>query len=266
MHRTAPSPLGPTSSSAGRRRFRCLLLVLTSAAATACEVDVGVGVDVADDGSGEVEVAVTLDADAARRVSDLAGQLRVDDLVAAGWVVEGPTPEPDGSVVVTVAKPFARVDDARVVLGEISGADGPIRGLEVRQEQSFLATTYHFEGEVDLTNGVEGFSDEGLRQRLEGSGFGLGTAELERLTGAPVGETFHLEVRTDFPGSLVEGPPAGGGAGEAVWRPELGEITPLEATARRLHVARLAWLFAGASSLVALAVVAGARRHRRRSA
>jgi hypothetical protein len=169
-------------------------------------------------------------------------------------------------VVVTAAKPFTRVDDARAVLGEISGTDGPIRGLEVRQEQSFLATTYHFDGEVDLTDGIEGFSDEGLRQRLEGSGFGLGTAEVERLTGVPVSETFHLELRTDLPGSLVEGPPASGGAGEAVWTPQVGEITTLAATARRLHVARLAWLLAGASSLTALAVVAAVRRRGRRSA
>ena len=239
------------------------MAVLVALVVSACEVDVGVGVDVADDGSGEVEVAVTLDADAAGRVSDLAGQLRVDDLVAAGWAVEGPAPRPDGSVVVSAVKPFTGIEGAGAVLGELSGPAGPFRGLEVRRERAFLATTYRFHGEVDLSDGIEGFGDEALHRQLEGSGFGLGTAEVERLTGEPIGETFHFEVRTQLPGSLVAGPAADEGKGTAVWMPAVGETTVLEAASRRLHVARLVWLAAAGAALVALAVVVLRRRRAR---
>lgn len=245
-------------------RFKAVLALslVVALATTGCEIDVGVGVDVAKDGSGDVEVVVTLDPDAAGRVTDLAGQLRVDDLVAAGWNVEGPMPEPDGSVVVTAAKPFTNLNGAGEVLQEISGVEGPFQGFGLRREQSFFTTTYHFDGEVDFTDGIEGFSDEGLRERLEGSGFGLGTAEVEQLTGAPVGETFHFEVRTRLPGSLLVGPPGAGGS-EAVWTPEVGERTTLVASSRLVHTARLVWLLAAAAAAVALLAVVVTRLARR---
>lgn len=258
MDRTARLEPGPT-----RRSYRrAVLVALVALVATGCEIDVGVGLDVADDGSGEVEVEVTLDPNAAGRVSDLAGQLRVDDLVGAGWVVEGPSPRPDGSVVVAATKPFARVEEAGAVMEEVSGAEGPFRGFRVRRERSFLSTTYRFEGEVDLIAGIEGFSDEELARRLEGSGFGLGTAEVERLTGAPVGETFHFEVRTRLPGALLEGPATSTGD-EARWRPPVGESTTLVATARQLHAASLAWLLAAALAAAGVAVVLVTQRSRR---
>ncbi len=238
------------------------MAVLVALVGTGCEIDVGVGVDVAEDGSGEVEVAVTLDPDAAGRVTDLAGQLRVEDLVAAGWTVEGPTPRPGGSVVVTAAKPFVDLDDADEVLEEVSGVDGPFQGFELRREQSFFTTSYHFVGEVDLSDGIEGFSDAGLRQRLEGSGFGLGTAEIEELTGAPVGETFHFEVRTRLPGSLVEGPATQGEPEAAVWAPEVGERSTLVASSRVLHTARVAWLLGAALAAAGLVAVLVARLRR----
>lgn len=240
-----------------------LLSLLVTVIAAGCEVDARVGVDVADDGSGRVEVAVTLDPDAAGRVSDLSGQLRVADLTAAGWAVSGPNTRPDGSVVVTATKPFADVADVSGVLDEISGTQGPFGGLEVRREGSFFATTYHLSGVVDLTDGIDGFSDDGLRRRLEGSGFGLATPEVERLTGVPLGESFHVDVRTHLPGRLVEGPRAPGDRETAVWSPEVGETTVVEARSRRLHVARLAWLAGAVVAATALAAVLGARRWRR---
>lgn len=236
-------------------RFRLVLVaLLVLLLGTGCEIDVGVGLDVAEDGSGQVEVAVTLDADAASRVADLAGQLRVDDLVAAGWTVEGPRSEPGGGVVITASKPFARLDDAEGVLEEISGLDGPFRDFNLRREPSFLTTTYRFDGVVDLRDGIEGFSDEGLRQRLEGSGFGLGTAEIEELTGAPVGETFNFEVRARLPGTSD--------ADAEVWTPVVGERTALTASSQLVHGLRLASLLVGAVAALGLVAVLAARRRR----
>lgn len=242
-------------------RFKLgFLAVLLAVVGVGCEIDVGVRVDVAADGSGQVEVAVTLDRDAAGRVSDLAGQLRVDDLRAAGWVIDGPTPGADGSVVLSATKPFAHVGGAGAVLEEISGADGPFQGFEVRRQRSFFATTYRLDGVVALGDGVEGFSDEALRQRLEGSGFGLGTTEVEQLTGEPLADTFHFDVRARLPGKLVEGPPARGDDEVSAWSPEVGETTVLAASTRQLHTARLAWLAAAGAAVVGLAVVLVARR------
>ncbi len=65
----------------------CALLLLS-----ACQVDTEVTVQVDDGGSGHVVVDVALDAEAVAQVPGLSDELRTDDLAAAGWAVEGPTP------------------------------------------------------------------------------------------------------------------------------------------------------------------------------
>lgn len=227
-------------------------------------MDVEVGVDVARDGSGQVLVAVELDPEAAGRITDLADQLRVDDLKVAGWDVDGPRRQPDGSTTVRASKSFATPEGADEVLNEISGADGPFRGFELERQPSFLATNYAFVGEVDLTAGLEGFGDEELRRRLEGSGVGLGTAELEQLAGAGIEETFGFEVRTRLPGSITAQGTAASGGDALVWQPQVGERTPLAATSRVLHTERLVWLGASAAAAVGLVALLVRRVVRRR--
>lgn len=252
----------------GGRQIRLLVAVAGVAVLVAgCRMDAEVALDVDGDGSGEVQVAVVLDEEAAGRITDLAAELRLDDLAAAGWAVEGPEDQGDGSTRVAVSKPFATPEDAGEVMAEVSGPGGPLRGLTLERRRSFLSTTFSFNGEVDLTAGIDGFSDDELRQRLEGSGFGLGTADLERVTGAPVSDTFGLEVRAELPG----GPRAGEAStgvphvtGEAVvWRPDIGEVTTLAATSNMVHRERLVWL--GVALAAALAVVLVLARRARRS-
>ena len=231
-------------------------LTLAVVVAGGCEMQVDVGVDVERDGSGRVAVAVDLDAEAADRLPDLRAQLRLDDLEAAGWEVEGPTATAGGTTVISATRTFATPEEATRVLQDVSGAGGPFQGLEVARRSSFLTTAYTFTGAVDLGAGVEGFADEELRSRLEGSGFSLGTADLEQAIGAPVEETFFFEVRATLPGSLtVEG--AGVEDGDsAVWNPVVGERVTLAASSEALHGQRVAWLaLCGAASLAMVVVV-----------
>ena len=203
-----------------------LAVVVTSG----CEMHVDVGIDVERDGSGEVAVAVTMDEAAANRLPDLATQLRLDDLTAAGWEVEGPTSTPGGSTVIAATKAFATPEQATQVLGDVSGASGPFQALEVARRSSFLTTDSTFTGEGDLRAGVEGFFDEELRRSLEGSDLSPTRADMEQLTGAPLEETFGFEVRATLPGSLtVEGQGTEDGD-TAVWRPFVGERLTFAAT------------------------------------
>lgn len=238
-----------------------LAVVVTSG----CEMHVGVGIDVERDGSGEVAVNVTMDEEAANRLPDLAAQLRLDDLTAAGWEVEGPTSAPGGSTVIATTKAFATPGEATQLLDDVSGASGPFQSLEVARRSSFLTTDYTFTGAVDLSAGVEGFVDEELRRSLEGSDLSLARADLEELTGAPLEETFGFEVRATLPGSLtVEG--EGGEVGDtAVWRPLVGERLTLAATSETFHRQRLAWLSASGAALLAMIVVLVRGRRRRRN-
>lgn len=229
--------------------------------ASGCEVAVDVGLDLARDGSGEVQVAVVLDPEAAGRV-DLADQVRVDDLERAGWTVAGPQRSDDGSTVVSAVKPFADLEGAVEVLEEVSGPGGALRDFELARQSSFFTTTFTFQGLVDLGAGIEAFSDDELRQALEGSGFSLNGAELEQAIGGGVADTFRFEVRTELPGDVETTSPGLVTPDGAVWRPVVGEQVALSATSRLLHAERLVWLVIAAVSALALVVLLVRNRRR----
>lgn len=251
-----------------RRARRVMLLasaVSVLALAAGCEVAVDVGLDVEADGSGQVAVAVELDAEAAGRLPDLATQLRLDDLVAGGWTVDGPRPVPGGAQAIVARRSFSTPGEATQVLGQLGGPDGPFRQLELRRQSSFLATDFTFTGAVDLSAGVDAFADPELRALLEGSGFSLETAALERTLGAPVGDSFRFGVRISLPGRpTVEGPGRDEG-GTVEWALPVGERTTLAATSELVHQQRLAWLAVSATAGIAAVVVLAAGRRRRRT-
>ncbi len=246
-----------------RRRLLVLTTAVLAVVASGCEVALDVVLDLARDGSGQVQVDVALDAEAAGRV-DLADQLRVDDLERAGWTVAGPQRTDDGSTVVSAVKAFATPEGAVDVLEEVSGADGPLRDFEVARQSSLLTTTYAFDGLIDLRAGIEGFSDDELRQALEGSGFSLAGAELEEAIGDEVADVFHFEVRTQLPGEIEAAAPGLVTSEGAVWRPAVGEQVALSATSRLLHTERLVWLATAAASALALVVLLVRSRRRPR--
>lgn len=169
----------------------------------ACRLDAEVEVEVAEDGSGEVEVVVTLDADATAQVPDLADQLVVDDLVSAGWEVRGPEVDDAGRTAITATKGFRTPEEASEVLSEVTGPGGPVRDLRVERRTSTFETTYDLTGTVDLSAGLEAFSDDALRQRLDGTSFGLEPAELEARVGGPIAEAVGLSFVARLPGGDV---------------------------------------------------------------
>lgn len=243
-----------------RRLVAAVALVLATAG---CQLDVNVGFDVEDDGSGVVRVAVGLDDDAMQRVPELAEQLEVDDLVDAGWTITGPAADGDGRTWIRASKPFASPEEAGAVLAELSGDAGPFRDFRVERERSFLAETWRFGGVVDLSAGLEGFSDDALRERLDGTSFGVGTAELERRAGRALDRVFTFRVASELPGSVSSNAPLDVEGGP-VWTPTLGEQVSLSAEGRVVDTARVAWLAVAAGAFVALLGVLFRRVRRRR--
>ena len=229
-----------------------MLLAVVVLVAGGCRIQVDVGVDVDDDGSGSVRVAVAFDEESLRRIDDLSEQLVVDDLEAAGWIVEQPVEQPDGTTVVAAEKPFATTAELALVVEELGGAGGPFRNFTVERQTGILATTYTLKGEVDLTAGVEGFGDEDLRQRLQGSGFGLDRESLEREAGTPLEQLFDVQVTADLPG------------GGAEFEAPVGERTVVQATSRQLHGERVGWFSVAAVSALALLAIVARRALARR--
>lgn len=208
-----------------------------------------VGVDADADGSGRVRATVTLDRDAASRIPDLADQLRTADLVAAGWEVSKPETGKDGSVSVEAVRRFRSPQEATQAVEELSGPTGPFRDFRLRRTRSFLKTRTSFDGRVDLTSGIEAFSDEALARRLGGSPLGFDPAELERQLGAPLDRIFGFRVVARLPGDVTSNAPTRAGNG-AAWQPKLGEDVRLTATAEQWNARNI--------GTVAVSVVSGA--------
>ena len=251
-------PWARCRSSAGGPGLRRLVALLALVLVAACQMDVEVGIDVESDGAGQVRVGVALDEEAARQVPQLADQLEVDDLVAAGWTVTGPAVEKDGRTWVRATKPFATPEEAASVLEQVSGPDGPFHDFRIDRSRSFWAETWHLVGGVDLTGGLAGFSDDALRQRLDGASFGATDAELVRRAGQPLAQAVRFRVEASLPGAVTSNGPVDVD-GRAVWQPVLGEKTTLVARSRALDGRRTAALTVVALAGIALLVLVGRR-------
>lgn len=165
----------------------CSALALVVAA---CQVDTTVTVEVADDGSGTVTVDVALDAEAVEQIPALERQLRTDDLAATGWDVSGPDPDGDGGQSISASKPFASPSALAAVLAEV----GPITDARLTRERPFAGVDYEFSATVDLSAGVETFSDDDLADLLLGLPIGRGVEALEDDLGAPLSELTSFEM------------------------------------------------------------------------
>lgn len=204
------------------RRLLLVAALLLAVIATACDVRTSVVVEVAEDGSGVVEVELRLDAEATGRlpdidadgasgVDDLAALVRVDDLVDAGWTVDGPEADPDGATWLRATHAFGTPEEAEQILAGLTGPDGALRDLEVTRTESFGRTQYGFSGTLDLSDGLEAFGDEGVAAVLDGSPAGDDVAAIELRAGEPLAEILALDVTARLPGD------------ETTWSPRLGD-------------------------------------------
>ncbi len=203
-------------------------------AAVACQVRVTAGIDVGADGDGTVRAAVGLDTAALSAVGDLGAALRIDDLRAAGWEVEGPRQEDDGFTWVRASRPFSDVEEARLALSELSGPDGPFRDLSFARERSFLRTRTHLSGTVDLSGGLTGFADADLRA-LVGDTIRLDAEGLRGELGADPDQAVQVRFEARLPGSARSNAPERAGD-RFVWRPAMGRQLAIEASSSGLRV------------------------------
>ena len=131
-----------------------LVLVALALLLAGCKIDTTVTIDVHDDGSGTVTVAAHLDAAAVQAV-EVQGKkvdesIRLDDLKQAGWTIEPWTTADDGSATISMSKAFTSPDQVADILGEVSGANGPLRDVTASRDRGLFATDYSVKGAVDL--------------------------------------------------------------------------------------------------------------------
>jgi hypothetical protein len=216
---------------------RLALVALALLLCSACKVDLSVNIDARDDGSGIVRATVTLDQEAARRLTAVGARLEADDLRAAGWTIT----QRERSI--TATKPFANPRQLGDIIDEVAGPRRPLRNFTLTRKRSAFETDMAFSGVVDLTAGVEAFSDDRLREQA-----GDDLAALLDRSQAQLDELFGLRIGVRLPGDVDSNAPSDAANG-AVWQPKLGERARLTASASDLDTRRIVF--------VAVAVVAG---------
>jgi hypothetical protein len=184
-------------------RLRLLLVVVGALALTGCRLDVAVDVVMQPDGTGTVTVVAVADAELIGQVPDLVDDLRLDDAVANGWVVNGPTPDAGGGATITLTHPFSSAAELASVLRSIGP---PLTDMEAARTMgaadsggSAASTTNAVNGTLVLLNGFESFADQALVQAAGGQPFGTELAA----SGLTPAEAMSFTFRVQLPGELV---------------------------------------------------------------
>jgi hypothetical protein len=243
---------------------------------SACRLDVDVSVVMEPDGAGEVTVQVIADEELVSEVPNLVGDLRLDDAITNGWVIEGPTPTETGGLAMTLRHPFSSADDLANVLNSIGP---PLSQMAVARTTVDDQTTNGINGELILASGFDSFADADLIAAANGLPF----ADKFALSGLQPAESMSFVFRVSLPGELVssKGTEVAGGAIE--WTAPLDgtSVNLLTQTVQRPAgtggawagplstislIALIVWLIVATAFIGFVVVARGAKRRRRERA
>ena len=230
-------------------------------ALAACRVDAAVTVRMQENGSGAVSVRVVLDSAAVRAAEVGNGKLeqrvRLSDLPGAGWTVTPWRRDARGGATLMIRKPFSAPREVAGILREISGADGPVRGVSAHRRTSTFSTQWTVDGVVDLRSIRLGVAaDPQLVAKLTSERVDIPQVETRLASG--LGQ-LRVHLVAELPGARRD-----------VSVP-MGRRSVLRATAESTDVNRLVMLVGGlaVAALAAFLLMVGelrARRRRRRAA
>src|SRR5260370_27369111 len=183
-----------------------LVVVATCLLRAGCKVDTTLAIDVHAHGGGSVRIRVALDAAAVQNGEAGGGRLedrvRLGDLQAAGWTVSPWRRAPDGSATVSLRKDFANAGDLASVVAELSGKDGPLRGVTLERSRGLLSTDYKVKGEADLSRLTAGVAnDPDVLAQLTGQRGDV--AQIDQRVAQEISNAFRLRLRFVFPGGDV---------------------------------------------------------------
>jgi hypothetical protein len=259
-------------------RLRLLLLAASALVLTACRLDVTVDVAMEPDGTGTVTVAAVADAELVAQVPDLVDDLRLEDAVANGWRVDGPTATDDGGMTITLVHDFHSDVELASVLNSIGPPLVDMKAARtVDPADPDGPTTNAVDGRLVLANGFDSFADAALVEAVGGRPFG----EQIAASGLTPEQAMSFTFRVALPGSLVSsetGTEVDGGVIE--WQAPLdgSEVSLLTQTVQRpagsgnswagplsdiAFALLIVWLVLAAAFIVFVAVARRSRRRRR---
>lgn len=148
------------------------------------------------DGTGVVTVDAVADAELVGQVPGLADDLRFDDAIANGWVIDGPTETDDGGLSISMAHDFYSADELASVLNSIGP---PLTQMAAARTTQDDQTSNAINGQLVLPNGFESFADTDLLAAVGGLPFGEEIAA----SGLTPDEAMSFAFSVSLPGELV---------------------------------------------------------------
>ncbi|MEQ1700922.1 MAG: Hsp20/alpha crystallin family protein, partial [Ilumatobacteraceae bacterium] len=179
---------------------RLLALLVAALALTACKIDATVAVVVEPDGSGTIALTIVADADVVTQAPGLAEDLRFDDAVAAGWVLDGPTATEAGGLTVTLTHSFATVEEATVLLQSVNGSGGPLHDAALARLVEGDTVTTSLTGNIRVEGGMDAFADPDVLAAIGGSPY----ADDIAATGQRPADVVTFTMTADLPGVAKE--------------------------------------------------------------
>ncbi len=172
------------------------------ALAGGCRVDATIEARVHEAG-GTVTARFVLDREAVGLLGGAVGEgAQTSDLQEAGWEISPVRQAAGGGAEVNVSKGFQRPQDVGVVIGELAGPSGPLRGFRLERRRSLTKGTYRLQGTVDLGADAEaatGFDNvPDLKSRLRDAGVDPG--RVEELLAGRAAEGMNVRLVVDLPG------------------------------------------------------------------
>ena len=174
---------------------RVLALCVCAIALASCRIDLNVEMVVEPDGTGTITLVATADADVVAAVPTMADELATDDIVAAGWTIDGPTTLPDGGLTITLSHDFSSDVEATNLLNSIGP---PFNQMSMIRNTSGDDTTTRLSGLLGLPDGFESFADEDLVAAVGSVPF----AEQIAASGATPESSINAVLRATLPGQI----------------------------------------------------------------
>jgi hypothetical protein len=232
-----------------RRRAALLVgCVVAAVVLGGCRVDATVEARVSGTG-GAVTLRVALDREAVAVLGGTVTQgAQTSDLRRAGWDISPVRTTRDGGAEVDVSKSFHRPSDLGVVIGELSGPDGPLQHFSLVRHRSFLESTYRLRGTASLGTAAAAATGFGntpdLGARLRDAG--VDPDRVESLLAGRAADGLRLRLVVALPG------------GTRSWTVEPGPPRPVDVSSSAIDWPRL-----GLLALAVASAIAAFRRLRR---
>lgn len=194
-------------------RARLLIITLSVVLLTACRVDTNIDVAMVENGSGVITITAVADAELVARAPGLADDLRLDDVVAAGWVVEGPAATADGGLSLVLKHAFDTPEEATALLASVNGPDGPLLDVTLARKVFEREVELSMTGFAGATAGLASFADPDLLASVGATPWAAELAE----SGVPPADALALTVSADLEGEMTSTAGTPGDDGRIRW-------------------------------------------------